>query len=183
MSPGRHYPPAAFVASKRNCATSPAMRPDKSPSTAGSQANFEDELADIRGLVISDPAAALGSAESMLKTNADPRVFRVAAEACRRLGLEEDAVSAELAAIQTALSSAELAEAALAQSENRSSDALAIIQSFLNRQPDDLLALTIAAEAEIDLWRLDSAEGKLRAVLDRAPTFLRASMLLSMCLT
>lgn len=159
------------------------MHPNKSPSAVGPQASLEDDLSNIRDLVISDPAAALSSAESILKTNADPRVFRVAAEACRRLGLQEDAISAELAAIQAALSSAELAEAAAAQSEDRSSDALTIVQSFLKQQPDDLLALTIAAEAEIDLWRLDSAEAKLRAVLDRAPTFLRASMLLSMCLT
>ena len=125
------------------------MRPDKSPRAASSQASLEDELANIRDLVIPDPAAALSSAESILRTNADPRVFRVAAEACRRLGLQDDAISAELAAIQAALSSGELAAAAAAQSENRSSDALTIVQSLLDRQPDDLLALTIAAEAEI----------------------------------
>ena len=159
------------------------MLPDKSLGAVGSQSSFEDALASIQDLMISDPAAALSSAEAMLNTKADTRLFRVAAEACRRLGLEQDAISAELAAIQAALSNAELAEAAAAQSEDRSSDALTIVQSFLDGQPDDLLALTIAAEAEIGLWRLDSAEAKLRAILERAPTFLRASMLLSMCLT
>jgi cytochrome c-type biogenesis protein CcmH/NrfG len=51
-----------------------------------------------------------------------------------------------------------------------------------------LLALTISADAEMELWNsgrtgdLDEVEKRLRRVLARAPTFLRATMLLATCL-
>jgi tetratricopeptide (TPR) repeat protein len=142
----------------------------------------EAAVSEVARVLQQDASQALERAETFLRSCPDPRLFRLAAEACRRLGLAEDAVSAEIAAIQAGLANAELGRAAATLSEDRSSDALAMVETYLKRQPDDLLALTIAAEAEINLWRLDLAEVKLRSVLARAPTFLRASMLLATCL-
>jgi tetratricopeptide (TPR) repeat protein len=149
------------------------MKPPRDAKTA---------VSEVARILEQDASGALERAETFLRSYPDPRLFRLAAEACRRLGLQGDAISAELAAIQAGLADAELGRAAAAQSEDRSSDALAILEPFLKRHPDDLLALTIAAEAEITLWHLDVAEAKLRSVLTRAPSFLRASMLLTTCL-
>jgi len=144
--------------------------------------DYESQLTDLQTRVVTEPAAVLEQAEATLGSHPDPRLFRIAAEACRELGLEDDAESAELAAIQSALSNADLGRAAAAQENGRPVDALRIAQQFLNEFPDDLLALTLAAEAQIDLWQLDQAEQKLRSILKRAPSFLRASMLLTGCL-
>ncbi len=153
------------------------------PTTTVKQpTDFETAVSEVERVLQQNPSGALELAESLLRPYPEPRLFRLAAEACRRLGLEGDAFSAELAAIQAALSDTELSSAAAAQSEDRSRDALAILDQFLTRYPDDLLALTIAAEAEITLWHLDPAEAKLRTVLGRAPSFLRATMLLATCL-
>jgi tetratricopeptide (TPR) repeat protein len=143
---------------------------------------FEARLEHGRDLLARDPAGALAHAEALIDERPDPRVCRLAAEACRRLGRVDDAVSAELAGIQAALPDPAFKQAAIAEAEGRPAESLTIAEEYLGRQPDDLLALTIAAEAAISLWRLEHAEEMLRTVLGRAPTFLRASMLLATCL-
>src|SRR5262249_34319547 len=139
-------------------------------------------LAAVRDLLESDPRAALEQAELLLPTAPDPRIFRLAAEACRRLGLSTDAEDAELAAIQAGFRVPELNEGAIANHERRHTEARASIDGFLESHPDDLLALTMAAEADTAEWELDRGEERLRTVLGRAPSFLRAIMLLAKCL-
>ena len=144
--------------------------------------DLDEALKRARRLLVENPQAALAQAETLVRADPDPRVYRLAAEACRRLGMHADSISAELAGIQAGLSSRELEPAAIAQSDGQFHDALAIAETFLRREPDDLLALTIAAESAMSLWELDRAEAMLRTVLLRVPTFLRASMLLATCL-
>jgi tetratricopeptide (TPR) repeat protein len=145
--------------------------------------DLDQALGQARRLLEEDPRAALAQAETLVRVHLDPRVYRLAAEACRKLGMHDDSVSAELAGIQAGLSNRELERAAIAQSEGRSGDALDIAEECLRREPDDLLAMTIAAEAAMSLWQLERAETLLRTVLRRAPTFLRVSILLASCLT
>ena len=145
-------------------------------------ASFDDELQRIRSKLRTDPKGALAAAEALLPVRQDPRLFRLAAEACRALGLTDDATDAEIAAIQASLSDPRLREAAMAQAEDRAEDSLGMAEAALAAEPDDLLAQTLVAEAALTLWQLDRAEAGLRQVLDRAPTFLRASMLLVTCL-
>ena len=162
-------------------ASSPgAARQDSAPVEASSP---DEALEQVLRLLEATPSAALTQAENLLRGHPDPRLFRLAAEACRQLGLDGDAVSAELAGVQAGFADRELERAAIAQSEGRTGDAFAIAQEFLRREPEDLLALTIAAEAAINLWELQRAETMLRTVLERAPTYLRASILLATCLT
>jgi cytochrome c-type biogenesis protein CcmH/NrfG len=144
--------------------------------------NFEEDLANGQRLLERDPAAALKQAEELVRLKQDARVFRLAAAACRKLGYKADAEGAELGAIQASLAEPEMKSAALAEAEGSSADALAIARQYLQANPDDLLAMTVIAEASINLWELEEAEEQLRAVIRRAPTFLRASMLLATCL-
>ncbi len=151
--------------------------------------SYDDALAHGAALVADHPIAALRQAETLLRNGPEPRALRLAAAACRRLGHTEDAVSAELGAIQAGFRDRELESAAVAQRDGRLHEAKAITDGFLQRHPDDLLALTLAAEAAMELWdverigNLDRAEEMLRVVLQRAPTFLRATTLLATCLT
>lgn len=155
---------------------------DTSSTVQAGNGSFEQALANANRLLAHDPAAALKHAEALVRQKSDARVFRLAAKACRKLGMQADAEGAELGAIQASLAEPEMKSAALAEAEGSSSEALAIATRFLQGNPDDLLAMTVIAEASINLWLLEEAEETLRAIRKRAPTFLRASMLLATCL-
>ena len=144
--------------------------------------SFEAALANGQRQLDSDPLAALKEAEALLNEKPDPRAFRLAASACRKLNLFTDAEAAELSAIRAAVTNPQLKDAAAADAEGRSEEALGIAQRFLKDHPDDLLASTLAAEASLRLWDLGAAEQLLRSVLDRAPNFLRAIVSLAECL-
>ena len=141
--------------------------------------SVEEGLANGRQLLEQHPEAALTQAQTLLKLGPDPRALRLAAAAHRKLGEATEAEAAELAAIQQSLSSPQMKAAAQAEHEGRSGEASAIAARQLAKEPDDLLAMTISAEAAITLRRLDDGERLLRPVLDRAPGFLRASMFLA----
>lgn len=145
--------------------------------------SFEEGLANGLVLLDQDPASALKQAETLIRVRQDARVFRLAAEACRKLGMKADAEGAELGAIQASMADPRVSRIAVAESEGRIGDARSIAQQFLRDQPNDLLAQTLVAETSIKLWDLEPAEKMLRSVLQRAPTFLRGAMLLASCLT
>lgn len=145
--------------------------------------SYEEALEHGHRLLEEHPQAALRQAETLLRNGGEPRALRLAAAAYRASGMAQEAVSAELAAIQASFRDRELESAAVAQQDGSVHEAKAITDRFLQRHPEDLLALTLAAEAAIALWELERAEEMLRKVLSRAPTFLRASMLLATCLT
>lgn len=144
--------------------------------------SFEEALANGQQLLDRDPASALKQAETLVGLRKDARVFRLAAAACRKLGLQADAEGAELGAIQASLEAPQLKRAAELLADDLAAEARTKAQEFLRSFPDDLLAKTIVAEASLALWDLDRSEQLLRSILDRAPTFLRASMLLAKCL-
>lgn len=145
--------------------------------------SVEQALDNGRKLLTEHPDAALTQARTLLKLGPDPRVLRLAAAAHRKLGQAAEAEAAELAAIQQSLPIPRLKAAAQAEYEGRSGEASALAAEHLLHEPDDLLAMTISAEAAISLRRLPEGEALLRAVLERAPPFLRASMMLGRCLT
>ena len=145
-------------------------------------AGFDEALAEVQRLLDHDPSAALKQAESLVRVKEDARVFRLAAEAARKLGYKADAAGAELGAIKASLEEPEMKRAALAEAEGNSAEAMEIARQFLEANPDDLLARTVIAEALINQWDLEEAETTLRGILHRAPTFLRASLLLAGCL-
>lgn len=153
------------------------------PTTAFAHSgSFEEALSTGHRLLEQDPSAALKQAEALVRLRKDARVFRLAAEACRILGFKADAEGAELGAIEASLQEPELKQAAQLLADGENIAARDSAEKFLAASPDDLLAMTIAAEASMALWDLEQAEGWLRSVLERAPTFLRGSMLLAACL-
>lgn len=144
--------------------------------------SFEEALANGQLLLDRDPSAALKQAETLVRLRKDARVFRLAAAACRKLGLKAEAEGAELGGIEASLESPELKKATTLLAEGSAREAQTRAEKYLIPFPDDLLATMIAAEASLALWELDRAEQLARSILDRAPTFLRASMLLATCL-
>jgi len=96
--------------------------------------------------------------------------------------MKADAEGAELGAIEASMAEPIVAQVAIEESEGRIGEARKIARRFLRDQPEDLLAQTLVAETSIKLWDLEPAEKLLNAVLERAPTFLRAAMLLAACL-
>lgn len=143
---------------------------------------FEEALANGQRLLDQHPATALEQAETLFRLKRDPRVYRLAAEACRKLGREAEAERAELGAIEVSLDDPKLRKATEIGADGDSAQSLAIVRQFLREYPDDLLAMTIAAEASLQLWNLDEAEEMSRSILERVPSFLRASMLLAAAL-
>jgi tetratricopeptide (TPR) repeat protein len=129
------------------------------------------------------PAIALQQAEALLRPGLEPRALVLAAAALRRLGRADEAEQAELTAIKASFAFEQLEAAAIAGEEGRNSEGRMIVEQFLAQHPDNLLAMTMAAESDLHSWHLQEAEARLRAVLDRAPSFLRAIMLLARCLT
>ena len=143
---------------------------------------FEEALASGRRLLVEQPAAALQQAQSLLRFGPEPRALELAAAAFRSLGRTAEAEQAELTAIKVSFAISELDDAAVAGQEGRNVESRELVELFLQENPGNLLALTMAAEAQILAWELEQAEARLRVVLGRAPTFLRAIMLMAKCL-
>ena len=153
-----------------------------SPSVQTRGGSFEEGLANGRKLLAQHPAVALQQAQTLLRAGPDPRALQLAAAALRVLDRRDEAEQAELSAIKASFAIRELDDAAVAGREGREADARAGLERFLAKQPDNLLALTMAAEIDMSNWHLDAAEQRLRKVLERAPSFLRAIMFLVDCL-
>lgn len=139
---------------------------------------FDEALERASQLLASDPASALERANSLAAEKPDPRAYRIAAAALRALGRDEEAVRAESQGIQLGFA-LPLKLARAAQQSGRSIEAKSLAEDYLRENPDDLLAMTIAAEAESGLGRRDKAEPVLRQVVARAPSFPPAAMLLA----
>ena len=144
--------------------------------------SVDEALANGRRLLNEHPKAALQQAETLLKLGPDPRALRLAAAAHRKLGETKKAEAAEIVAIEAALPDLRLKAASQAEYEGRIEEASMIAAAFLKEQPDDLLAMTISAEAAVSARRLTIGEQMLRTVLARAPHFLRAGVILAKCL-
>ena len=144
--------------------------------------SFNEGISNGFELLARHPEVALQQAQTLLRLAPDPRAFALAAAALRRLVRPAEAEQSELSAIRASFRIKELDDAAVAANDGRPAEALSLLLSFLARQPENLLALTMAAELEIENWDLDVAEQRLRAVVGRAPGFLRARMLLGKCL-
>ena len=145
--------------------------------------SFEDAVQHGRRLLDEHPEAALRQAETLLRSRPDSSAFRLAGAALRALRRPAEAEQAELAAIQAAFRDPELEAIAIATAEGRNANALESARIYLDQNEDDLLALTLAAEAAINCWELETSEKWLRTVLERAPSYLRASILLATCLS
>lgn len=153
------------------------------PPVQTNDPRFAEVLAAGQELLERNANDALACAERLLQIDLDPRALHLAAAALRKLDRSAEAEQAELTAIKASFAIQELDDAAVAGHEGRNEESRVLVERFLSTAADNLLALTMAAEADIHAWDLERAEDRLRIVLGRAPTFLRAIMLLAKCLT
>lgn len=140
------------------------------------ETDLNERLQKGWGLLTTDPDRALAIANDMIAMEPDPRAFRLAAAALRASNRHEEAAESELQGIRFGFAEP-LKIARSAQQARQSSKAKAIADDYLRTNPDDLIAMTIAAEAAISLNLIDEAETLLRQVVDRAPSFPTATML------
>ena len=138
---------------------------------------MDEALARARSLVQSDPASALKQAQLLIRVAPDPRALRIAAAAHRAMGQVVEAELAELAGIKVSLDDPIFRNAAEALQQDRKVDAQRVTDEVLEREPDDLVALTLSAELAISERRYEDADKMLAVVRDRAAGFLRASIL------
>src|SRR5688572_20416215 len=102
-------------------------------------------VSEVEAMVKTNPRAALARAETLLKSGLDERLCRAAAAACRALGEDGKAEAAELAAIKAALRRDDMADVAEAIKERQPQLAAALLGAILKSEPENLLALTLAA--------------------------------------
>jgi tetratricopeptide (TPR) repeat protein len=141
--------------------------------------SLEEALRNGRKLLESRPDAALAQAHAILRRDANNNdALRLAASAHRLRGEHLEAEQAEVTAIRNNDSDPVLRQAAAALEAGKPSNAARIAVDYLRRQPDDLAAMTLAAEALIAQKREEEAEPMLRQVLGRAPHFVPAERLL-----
>src|ERR1043165_8021934 len=138
---------------------------------------IDEALAQARRLVDSDPASALKQAQALIRAAPDPRALRIAAAAHRAMGQSVEAELAELAGIKVSLDHPIFRGAAEALQQARKLDAQRVTDEVLEREPDDLVALTLSAEVAISERRYEDADKMLAVVRERAAGFLRASIL------
>lgn len=129
----------------------------------------------IRALLRDNPAQVLHLCEEILGRNAhDGEAHRLAAQALRAMGRDEEAQRAELEAIDAAVHDPGLRAAAIALLDNRLDSAEPVLRAHLKRNPYDVAAIRMLAELAGRLGRNADAEKLLRRALELAPGFVAA---------
>lgn len=125
--------------------------------------------------VTTDPRAALQAIHGKLQR--DPKnmaLLRQAAAAHRALGEREHAERAEIAALRLSEEVPALQQAAQAMKVREYEEASRLAADYLAKNPGDLAALALSAEAAIAIGVSYKAFPLLEQVLGRAPSFMRA---------
>ena len=141
--------------------------------------SLDEALAHGAALLQSDPSLALKQAQVILrKDGREPRALRLAAAAHRARGEADLAAKAELLAIDEARRYPLLAQAAKALNDGDFPAASELSAKHLKDFPGDLAAIVLSAESALGIGLHDKAIPMLKMVLDRAPRFAHASVLL-----
>jgi len=135
-------------------------------------AHFEPQLANAHDALAKDPARALALSQAIIAADTDvAEAHRLAAHALRRLGREEQAQAASLAAVSAAIFDPDMVAAGLALAQDRLSDAEAGLRERLRRDASDVAAIRMLAEVAGRIGRYGDAEKLLRRALEIAPAF------------
>ncbi|MEP5938368.1 MAG: sulfotransferase [Erythrobacter sp.] len=135
-------------------------------------------IAELMKVVERDPRKALADVQTLLRRSPQsPNLLRVAAAAHRKLGEATLAQKAEITAIHHSSAVPAIAEAAKQMDAQEFGEASRLLALHLQREPDDLAALTLSTEAGIALGVAYKVLPMLEKVLSRAPGFLRARIL------
>src|SRR5205085_5570495 len=115
----------------------------------------------------------------LLDARTDARAIRIIAEAHRKLGNPREAETAELVAIRASTRDPHLRRATLANQQQDWEQAETLVRTYLEEFEDDLLGLTVLAEALVGLRRAIEAEEAIRRVIEKVPSFEAAQLVLS----
>jgi tetratricopeptide (TPR) repeat protein len=137
----------------------------------------------IRELAMRDPAAAVRLLRAT--TDREPHnlgAHRMLGRLLRRLGRDEEAARAEMAAIRAAAHDPEMIAIAHALLANDLPAAEAGLRRRLSAQPTDVAAIRMMAELAGRIGRYSDAENLLRRAIELAPSFTAAQANLAMVL-
>ena len=133
---------------------------------------FEAKLNAAHAALASDPARALAQARAVIDADAEvAEAHRIAAHALRRLGREDEAQAASLAAVSASVFDSEMVAAALALAQDRLDEAEPMLRARLRRDASDVAAIRMLAEVAGRIGRYGDAEKLLRRALELAPAF------------
>jgi tetratricopeptide (TPR) repeat protein len=137
--------------------------------------NLEAAFAGASSLIDTDPATALGIAQSILKqAPSSPDVQRLIGRIHRALGHDSAAEHAELSAIRLSVNDPGLQRAAQALVANELHVAEPLLRAHLKTTPFDVAAIRMMAELAARIGRYKDAENLLRRALELAPAFTAA---------
>ena len=129
-------------------------------------------LAEAENLIESDPAAAAAGAREVLALNPfDAAAHRVLGASLRRLGRDDEANQAELAAIEASGRDPELIQASQAFRARDYATSERMIRSILALRPNDVLAIQTLGELAVAAGLMHEAEAHHRRALSLAPGF------------
>lgn len=133
---------------------------------------LDQALANARQLLNGQPGAALAQARAIIdEVPTSAAAHRLAAQALRALGREEEAQGVSLAAVSATIHDEAMVAAALALSENRLPDAEGALRGRLREDATDVAAIRMLAEVAGRLGRYEDAEKLLSRALQLAPGF------------
>lgn len=133
---------------------------------------LDQALANARQLLNGQPGAALAQARAIIDAvPVSAAAHRLAAQALRTLGREEEAQAASLAAVSATVHDETMVAAALALTENRLPDAESALRQRLREDATDVAAIRMLAEVAGRIGRYEDAEKLLSRALQLAPGF------------
>lgn len=151
----------------------------QAPRTQIAPGSLDEAIARGEELLGIDPNAALQQAQVILKKDGrEPRALRIAAAAHRARGEAQYAARAELLAIEEGRRYPLLQRAAQALGQGDFGRASELAAQHIRAFPKDLAALTLSAESALGIGLTDKAIPLLRSILERAPDFGHARVLL-----
>lgn len=129
----------------------------------------------IAELIARDPAAAAAQLRAAVARNPyNAGAQRLLGQVLRKLGDDEQAEAAEMAAIRATSRDPEMVAIATAMMDNDLPQAEALLRQRLGQQPTDAAAIRLMAELAARLGRFKDSETLLRRALELAPGFLAA---------
>ncbi|QCB53384.1 tetratricopeptide repeat protein [Sphingopyxis sp. PAMC25046] len=133
---------------------------------------LDQALANARQLLNGQPGAALAQARAIIDAvPVSAAAHRLAAQALRALGREDEAQAASLAAVSATVHDEAMVAAALALTENRLPDAEGALRQRLREDATDVAAIRMLAEVAGRIGRYEDAEKLLSRALQLAPGF------------
>lgn len=127
-------------------------------------------MAETAKLIESDPAAAAAEARKALARNpSDAAAYRLLGASLRRLGDDDSANEAELAAIDASARDPDLIRASQALKARDYATSERLVRSVLTARPDDVLAIQTLGELAAAAGLVHEAESHHRRALSLAP--------------